>query len=90
MEETIRDFKREAPGRRRNSVSTINAATAAIRRLEEKSFTAPLLEFRGASSYELERPPPACLIEKVQDRLAQKQNTIAPVRLEILAVGSLE
>src|SRR5580692_7757541 len=47
MEDTIRDFNREAPGRRRNSNSTINAA-AAIRRLEVGSFTAPLLEFREA------------------------------------------
>jgi len=51
MEETIRDFNREAPGRRRNSTSTINAAAAAIRRLEEKSFTAPLLELRGVHVY---------------------------------------
>jgi hypothetical protein len=72
MEKMIRDFKREAPGRRRNSASTINAAATTIRRLEEKSFTAPLLQLRGNSSYKLERTLPACLIEEVQDNLAQK------------------
>jgi hypothetical protein len=40
MEVIIRDFKREAPGRTRNSASRINAAVTATRRLEEKIFTA--------------------------------------------------
>jgi hypothetical protein len=72
MEDAIRDCKRDAPGRSRNSASTINAAAATIRRFEEKSFTATLLEFRGASSYKLERPLPSRLIEKVQDHFAEK------------------
>jgi len=40
MEPMIRDFSRDAPGRRRNKSSKITAA-AIQRRLEEKSFTAP-------------------------------------------------
>ena len=77
MEDTIRDFKREAPGRSRNSTSTINAAAATIRRLEEKSFTAPLLEIRGAviiivDKLRQERALPARFIEKVQDHFAQE------------------
>src|ERR1700736_5664816 len=55
IEKVIRDFKREPPGRSRKSASTINAAATTIRRLEEKSFTAPLLKPGGtsASSYEI-------------------------------------
>src|SRR5450631_3570932 len=96
MEDAIRDFKREAPGRSTNSSSTINAAAATIRRLEEKSFTAPLLEFRGASSwsaelsYELERPCPTCLVEKMQHHFAQKQSSIAPRGLPVLIIRRLE
>jgi hypothetical protein len=55
MEKVIRDFKREeAPGRSRKSASRSNAAATTVRRLEEKSFTAPLLELRGASSFILQ------------------------------------
>src|ERR1700686_2735713 len=86
MERVILDFKGEAPGRRRKSASRINAAATTIRRLEERSFTAPLLERRGASSYKLERALPSCLIEKVQDNLAQKQNAIPPSGLTILII----
>src|ERR1700727_1371133 len=50
MEKIMRDFKRDAPGRSRKSASTSNAAATAIRRLEERSFTAPLPDLRGALS----------------------------------------
>src|ERR1700728_4935173 len=106
MEEVIRDFKREeAPGRSRKSASRSNAAATTIRRLEEKSFTAPLLELRGASSFilqtislwkplyqlpdKLESTLPAGLIEKVQHNFAQKQNAIAPGGLAILVIRRL-
>src|SRR5579864_6329309 len=47
MEKIIRDFKPEAPGRRKNSASRTNAAATTIRCLEEKCFTAPLLKIQG-------------------------------------------
>src|SRR5271169_5346103 len=90
MEEAIRDFRREAPGRKRNSTSSSKAAATTIRRLEEKNVTAPLLERRGASSYKLEGALPPCLIEKVQDNFAQKQNTITPGGLQILIIRGLK
>ena len=84
----MRDFNREAPGRRTKSASTINAAATAIRRLEERSFTAPLLKLRGASSlsYKLKRTLPARLIEKVQNDFAQEQNAISPRSFPILII----
>src|SRR5271169_1490921 len=97
MDDTIRDFKREAPGRRRNSASTINAAAATIRGLEERSFTAPLLEFRGVSTttfklfHGSEGPLPPRLIEKVQNLLAHNElNAIGPFRFCVLITRRYE
>src|ERR1019366_6873417 len=91
MEEIMRNFKWEAPGRRRKSSSRINAAATTNRRLEERSFTAALLELRrtSSSSYEVERTLPSSFIEKMQDNLAQKQNAIPPSGLAILIVRRL-
>src|SRR5271166_486957 len=90
MAAMIRDFSREAPGLSRNSVSTIKAAAAAQRCLEERIFTTPSIEIRGASSHKLERTSPARLIKEMQDYLSQKNNPVAPVGLQILIIGSLE
>src|SRR5579862_3477900 len=46
IEAIMRDFKLEAPGRSAKSASRMNADATAIRRLEEKSFTTPLLNLR--------------------------------------------
>jgi hypothetical protein len=71
MEETTRDFKREAPGRKTNSSSTTTVATAIKRRLEE-TFTAPSLDLRGASFNNVQRSFPAGLVEEVQYDLAKE------------------
>src|SRR5215472_7262538 len=86
----MRDFSRDAPGRSRNSTRTINAATAATRRLEEKSFNVPSLDVRGASSHGPERPSPASLIKEMDYHSAQKKKSVAPCGLRVLIVGSLE
>src|ERR1700721_2351196 len=98
IEKVRRDFKGEAPGRRKKSASRINVAATTARCLEEKSFTAPLMKrrewnFEGPhvlsstdSSYELECTLPPGFVEKVKDDLAQKQHAITPVVLSILVI----
>src|SRR5215831_18686724 len=90
IEEMMRDFSRDAPGRSRNRTSTINPATAKPRRLDEESFKLPSLDDRGASSHELERSSPARFIKEVDYDSAQKQEPVAPSRLCVLIVRSLE
>src|SRR5579859_2735835 len=90
MERISRDFSRDAPGRIRNSATTIINSTVVTRRLEEKSFTAPSREVWGASPDRLECSSPASLIEEMQNYLAQKQQTIAPCGLAILVVRSFK
>src|ERR1700721_3252338 len=98
IEKVMRDFKGEAPGRRKKSASRINAAATTARCLEKKSFTAPLMKLRQwnfegphvlsstDSSYELECTLPSGFVEKVKDALAQKQHAITPVGLSILVI----
>src|SRR3954447_2706193 len=90
IEVIIRDLRREAPGRRTNSASRMNPASATARRLEEKTFTAPSRSIRGASSDHLQSPLPPCLVEEMDDRPAQKQQPVAPCGLQVLVIGSLE
>src|ERR1700724_255843 len=91
IEKMIRDLNGEAPGRSKKRASRISAA-ATIRRLEEKNFTASLLDLRrvSSSSYKLKRTLPPRFIEKVQDNLAQKQNAVPPCGLAILIIRRLE
>src|SRR5581483_162050 len=85
----MRALRREAPGRTMKSDNRITAA-AATPRLEEKHFTLPLLKVRGSSSHKLERPLPACFVEKMNHDSAQEQSPIAPCGLAILVVGSFK
>jgi len=84
------DLSRDAPGRTRKSNITTNTATTATRLLEEKIFTAPSLEVRGASFYRAERAFPFCLVKEVQDDVAQKGQPIANSGFFILVLGSLK
>src|SRR4029077_2536921 len=90
IEEMMRDLSREAPGLRRNRISSTNTAAAPHCRLEERSFTAPSLQVSGGSSDKVERSTPPCLVEEVNHYLAQEQHPVAPVRLPVLIVGRLE
>src|SRR5947209_17679601 len=84
----ILDFRCEAPGRIRNKAS--RTTPAASIRLLENSFTAPSLQFRGASSHDLERSPPACLVEEMQNHFTEEQQAVAPGGPQILIFRSLE
>src|SRR5260370_37428443 len=88
MDMAIRDFNRDAPGRSRNNSNKMTAAANQLR-LEEKNFTTPSPRSRGFSFYDLQRPPPACLIEEVQHHFAQEQKPVTPLRLAILILRRL-
>src|SRR5438477_1478917 len=85
----IRDFRREAPGRTRNSASKIKIA-AATRRLEEKNFTSRSRKTPGSSSHKLESSSPAGLVEEMHDHFAHEKETIAPGSLEVLPIRSFK
>ena len=55
----MRDFRRETPGRKRNKISRMATATAAIRRREERRVTSPLAAFAATESRQKSATPHA-------------------------------
>src|SRR5580692_826037 len=94
IEAMIRDFKREAPGRRRNNTSRTAIPTAATRHLEEKIFTTPngpiSQELRAPSLDHLQGPLPAGLVKEVDHNLAQEKQPVAPACPAILIFRRLK
>src|SRR5437879_10809482 len=87
----ILDFRRDAPGRTRNSASSTNAAAAAQRRLEEKIFTVLFTEDPSGSLDDFQRPLPAGLVKEVKNYFTEeKLNPIGPFCLAVLVIRSFK
>src|SRR5271163_4661675 len=81
IEFAIRAFRRETPGRTRNSPSRITAAAITTRRLERKSLNLP---------HHVQRSPPPGLIEEVQHHMRQKSHPVRHPGLLVLIARRIE